>query len=383
MGEKARETGVEEEIRAYREEAGEWPWLLRAASRVRFLTANKMINPDYSQADRERMQGELASNRERLNVEDTAPFERILDEYARADRLSCKYQNLFRLANILMYGLAVAAIAVVAFQTLFLPHHAWLVWFEVAALLGTILLLRRESRKSWHLKWINYRHLAERFRGAFYLGLAGKETFPPEAGGDADARAWPAVYFEDWMRRLDGPAPPDGNDRVEALRAFVDDHWVRPQLAYHESNIEKKEHEDHRLHRMGLVLFGITIAAAVLHATHGVEWLVHKAHWEIGFFGHASAEHPWTFGNVLTAVALVFPAMGASLNAIRMQFDYARVVQASAQSVQALAPLSSKLREASTLEELRGRLREIQDAMMAENKQWVRATALRKLALPG
>ncbi|GEM_PF-3006292 len=383
MDEGTHESDAREEIRAFQEEKTAWPWLLRIASRIRFLTANKMINPDYSQADRERMRNDLEAWRERLGIGDPAPFESILDEYARADRLSCKYQNYFRLANILMYMLAVAAIAVVAVQTLFFHAHPWIVWFEVAALVGTILLLRRESRKSWHLKWINYRYLAERFRGAFYLVLAGKETCRPESGDPSRIPPWPGIYFEGFLENLEAVPVPGADGKVEELRTFILEHWIRPQLAYHESNIEKKEHEDHRLHRLGIVLFGITIVAAVLHATHLVERIAHEAHAHVSFFGHASHEQPFTFGNLLTAVALVFPAMGASLNAIRMQFDYGRVVQDSATALQTLGPLSAKLEKADTLEEIRNRLREIQEAMMTENKQWYRATALRKLALPG
>jgi len=97
----------------------------------------------------------------------------VFPYYVRADILALHYQRWFLWLSQLIFGLAAAAVAVVALQVTIWPQHDWVVVFEVffLGLLLTILGMNRRLRL--HDQWISSRFLAERLRSSYFLALAG------------------------------------------------------------------------------------------------------------------------------------------------------------------------------------------------------------------
>ena len=90
------------------------------------------------------------------------------------------------------------------------------------------------------------------------------------------------------------------------------------QLDFHRSNAERSERLEHRLHILGLCLFGLTAVAVALHfMPHLVGWAGGSIHW------------PDAVARALTAIAAIFPALGGALAAISNQAEFARLAKRS------------------------------------------------------
>lgn len=294
-----------------------------------------------------------------------AIWDYLLPYYVRADRLALRHQRRYFRAGSWVYALAATAVAVVASAVLFLPSVPGILWVEVALMAAVLAILWLASRRRWHIKWIDYRFLAERLRAALFLAVANVEPAPlppPRHLSRSDSsRDWLAGAFNAvWAA---GPhVSPIGLSHFEALRAFLIEAWIEDQRTYHDSKSRRHLRRHHRLARTGEVLFGLTFIAAVVHVL------------QVG---------PELFHHGLAFVALVFPAIGGALGAIRTHREYLRNSLRFSEMVRHLEELKGEMKAVSSPERLAAMVREAEQTMLHETEDWRVVVGIHKPEAPG
>jgi len=288
----------------------------------------------------------------------------LLPQYARADRLAVRYHNLYLKAGTLVYALAAAAVTVAAFQALFLPDWPRIVTIEVLLIIIVLTIPFVGSRRQWHGKWLDFRFLAERFRSALFMALARLNVTalrPPRhlslsySSNDWMVPAFSSVWNQ--LPQLDGTNPSE----FEGLKKFLLAAWIEDQIRFHGETSERHYRKHHRLVVTTNILFAITFVAAVFHA--------------LGLGPHS-------FHTTLAFIAIVSPAVGAALGAIRMHREYLRNAKRSTEMVRHLEELKGKMQEARDMVSLLPLVREAEETMLHENEDWRVVVRFHELELP-
>jgi len=278
--------------------------------------------------------------------------EKILPRFVRTDLLAEKYQMCYFKAGSWVYALAAIAVAAVTFQILFLPHMLGIAWVEVFCILGVIAIYGIGNHKKWHLKWIDYRFLAERFRSAIFLALARMNVTamrPPRhlslsySSQDWMVSAFSAVWSE--LPKLDS-SPSSG---LEVQKAFLVRAWVDEQINYHRITSVQHQRRYNILLYAGNSLFGLTLLVAFFHVFH------------IG---------PALMNTVFGFLAITFPATAAALGAIRTHREYLRNAKRSGEMLRHLEELKKQMQTAQNPEQFFCLVREIEETMIHENEDW-------------
>ena len=295
--------------------------------------------------------------------------------YARADRLAVHYRNRYFRATTALYYLSAAAVTVVVGQVLLFPNAVWLILFEILAM-GTAVGLWLWSRQAaWHEKWIHDRYLSERIRMVLFtlpLGLSAtsSEHAPQRTlafyGGP---QHWLLSAVNDMATRI------SASGRLSApfssSKRFLIDGWLKPQREYHLHNSRRKLAATHRGHRLGVLLFVLTLIMAVLHFA-GV--------------GHAEGDHhaagvmrpdAW-----ITFFAIVLPVWGAAMHAITNQLELERIGERSKRMARVLDLLIERAEETESADELRDVVAEGLQVMGTENYEWWILLSFRQPVLP-
>jgi len=133
------------------------------------------------------------------------------------------------------------------------------------------------------------------------------------------------------------------------LRNFICEAWIQDQINYHDSTRKRHYQKHQHMAIASYVLFGLTILIAILHVTN---------------IGHRLIETSFAFA------AIVFPAIAASINAIRTHRDYLRNSMRTAEMVRHLEELKEKLMTAKDYNDFLELLKEAEETMLHENEDW-------------
>lgn len=285
----------------------------------------------------------------------------LLPHYARADQLAIRYQELYLHAAVWLQRLSSVAVSIVVVQVLFFPRHLWLILFEVVAMLLAVVLLRISRREAWHEKWLRDRHLAERLRIAMFTTLA-------RSARQAQPRPDETLAFyqstDDWIvdtsERLAAAARDQHASTLDfdSLKKFLVAVWLREQANYHDGNKDRKENAWHKAHRLGLAFFCVTMLMALLHLL-GVGHEAEGEHHEVSFLGQ-----------LITALAIVLPAWGATVHSVNTLLERERISTRSAQMAKVLSKLVFRAEQASTREEFAAVINRCEELMLMENHEW-------------
>jgi hypothetical protein len=277
--------------------------------------------------------------------------------YVRADLLAMRCQNWYYILSNALFLLAAAAVAAIASQVVLAPERLELVWIEVALMLGVLLIVLIDRRWHFHGRWISYRFLAERFRSAFFLALAGVPGFR-EASLD---RVYLGHASEEWLRRAFGevwsrrPQAELAESSVEDLRQLLTKAWIEDQRNFHRSAHHKYRFRHLRLSRATEFLFGATVLAALLHATGVVE---------------EGSAGPLSWSDLLILLAISLPALGAALGAIRAEREYMQNSDRYDEMVCHLGIIERRMQAAVDLEAVRRVATDAENLMLQENRNW-------------
>lgn len=298
--------------------------------------------------------------------------ERLLPRYGLADAAGAYFAQLFRSGYIANFSLAALAVAL-ALSGLAAPAFKLpLIASELMVILLILGNTRVGRRAGWHARWLDYRHLAEQLRVASMGSLLG-DLGLRDVGTDGGAvpPGWVRWYARATTRELGLPQAVVDEDYLARVRqatlAMIED-----QSAYHHANARQMHTLDHRLHRLGGLLFATTAWACV-------GWIAAKL---TGLDTNGGLGIDLTIA--VTVLTAVLPAMGAALYGIRMQGDFNGVAERSHVTAARLDTLRRGLL-ADPLEfpRLQSRLRRLAEVMLADLSHWRTTYQARPLDLPG
>jgi hypothetical protein len=313
----------------------EYPLLLAAAGVGRLGLATLFV-PPYHESTRHEW------NRYRAampgpGTADPAPLQALERAYAWSDNLASHYAQAFRSGHVLNFTLAAVAVLLALSGLVWPAVKFWLIVGELASISLLIANTYVGRARQWHRRWLDYRYLAECLRPMRSLKLYGLVASAARGPAGGERRHWPDWYAESIWRQQGCPAGHVDAAYAARLNRLVADEELAPQIAYHEATARRMHTLEHRLHRLGSVLFGGTIAACVTFLA--------------GYF----AAHEWTVARagLFTVVTAALPALGSAIYGIRVQGDFGGSAGRSE-------------RTAATLEELRAGLAAIPAPTMTQ-----------------
>ena len=287
----------------------------------------------------------------------------VFPYFIRADILALRYQRRFRRLSWAIFALAALAVAVVAVQADFWPKLDWLAAFEVAFLVGLLLILQMSRRWRLHDQWISCRFLAERLRSSYFLALAGT--------GDQRGRSARLAYLSDsseaWIERAltevsaRRPELDAGPPLVRELRDYLNRCWIGSQITYQEGTSAKQRTYEERLVRATELLFLLTLAAAGIHIFESYIFPVK------GITGEQSLNF-WE--KLLIVVSITVPAVGAAFHGVGTQRQFRRHSERYRRMAGVLAQVQREMADATTLEQVQKVAAETEQIMREENSDW-------------
>lgn len=287
--------------------------------------------------------------------------------YGWADALGAYYAQIFRGAYVSNFVAAAMAVAMAAGSLIGAQIFGWPKWPFVAAEVVLIFLVIANTicgrRWDWHGRWLEAREVAERLRAGLPRWLLGQR---PKAfsGGEP---TWTGWYVRAHFRSLGLAAGVLDTDRLATVRdtiAGIVDH----QCQYHEATAERMHKVEHRVERIGMALFLLTLGVAVLYLLSAAAGLPSPA-W-------------WTY--TVTALTAGLPALAAATYGIRLIGDFEGTAKRSQRTAGILRTASDNLRQAPvSLNGLRSSAMVASDAMLGDVAHWRLASETRELAIPG
>jgi hypothetical protein len=270
----------------------------------------------------------------------------------RADILALNYQHIYYRAETLVSTLALAAVVIAAFQVLFIPDLPVILVSEIALMLAVLAIVWTGRRRRWHDKWIDYRFLAERFRSALFMAAANIDVAmlrPPRHLSLAyEPKNWMVLAFTSiWSRRPRRPAVDAA--LFQGVKSFLCEAWVSDQIRFHDATQKRHNRRHRRMTAASYALFGLTIVVAMLHVAR------------VG---------PHLLETVFAFLAVVFPAIAATITAIRTHRDYLRTSMRSGEMARQLKELKEKITQVHRPDEFLTLVKETEETMLHENEDW-------------
>jgi hypothetical protein len=263
-----------------------------------------------------------------------------------------KYQHLYYRAETWVYSLALAAVIIAAFQDLFIPDRPIILISEIVLMFAVLGIIWIGRRQRWHERWIDYRFLAERFRAALFIAMAGVDVAilkPPRHLSLAySPKDWMVAAFSS-VWRLKPSVPASDSSIFEGMKQFLGEAWIEDQIRYHEGTSKRHFGRHQRMTSVSYILFGLTIGVVLVRVLNvGPEFLK----------------------TALVFLAVIFPAVAASISAVRTHRDYLRNSMRSAEMAGHLKELKDKMSRAQNRDEFLGLVKETEETMLHENEDW-------------
>jgi hypothetical protein len=287
--------------------------------------------------------------------------------YAQASMVAKESRDQFHRAGKDIYVFSAAAVGCAALAVLF-PVLAWLGFsVELVLLIVMSLTLRRARKRHAHQNWIEYRFLAERIRCGIFMAICGVDSKPievlPYMGHSQSVNDWTVRVFDEIWDRL----PPlsgctDGECLI--LNPYVREVWIGDQVKFHQNKKEREGLARRRLAEVGAIVLPVTIAAAALHLLlllwrplDSVQESIHLLH--LGL--HQG----------LAFIALLFPAIAASLAGMEAHREHLRLEKRSANMAPQLERVNRQMASAVDPERFESLLEQVDEIMLRETQDWL------------
>jgi hypothetical protein len=261
---------------------------------------------------------------------------------------------------------------IVSLAGLALPTGAkpFLLTAELAIIAVILLQTRAGNRAAWHRLWLDNRSLAERLRA---LAISTQLGMLDLRGGGDRLSAWVRWYARATARQIGLPSAVID----EAYLVCVRDDLLRllgDQTGYLTADARRMHQLEHRMHKLGTILFAVTALACVAMllfkvATAAMPALEHLA-------------HALAIAATITGAAL--PAIGAAIYGIRMQGDFGGIAgrdHALAHHLETLAEAIAN--DPLDFDMLGRRARRATDLLTEDLASWLQTYDARPLTLPG
>lgn len=285
----------------------------------------------------------------------SAPLNLLEEAYSWADRLATHFAQTYRsghIFNFLLGGFAVC-LGLSAFMA---PHYK----FEFAAAelvitMGIILNAHVGTRNEWHRRWLDYRQLAERLRPMRSLKLlAIAAPDPPGTETNPVPKRWIDWYASSVWRAIGTPHGRIDRQRAANIASSIAEYEVGPQVDYHKRHARQINRLDHRLGRIGMVLFLATLIVSVITVVGTA----------------VGADFVNRFGNWFTLVSAGFPALGTAVFGIRFQADFGGDAVRSLGTANRLEKIEEELRRDAPLSRAADLTEEAARIMLSDLDEW-------------
>jgi hypothetical protein len=288
--------------------------------------------------------------------------ENVFVQLVRADQLAMRYHNRHLLYMYMVFILSPLAVSIVTAYVLFFPHIPILLLIE-ALMIGFILVVLILNRfRQWHRKWVDYRYLAERLRAALILSMVGLECSTSKSlphlsfHNDWTNNAYEWIYLKQLeMLCLDID--------LDNIKKFIIKHWIDDQISFYMKKSKFHENRDKLYAILIYFAFVLTFIGALLH---GIESIIHE-----------TIENPF-YSSLATFIVIVAPAFAAALTGMRTQQEYSRNHIRYSQMVLYLRKKSIEIQRASSIEELKDIIEQINEHTLREHQDWKALFAVHK-----
>lgn len=253
---------------------------------------------------------------------------KLFAQFLRADLLAIRYANAHRSSFILIYCLGAFALINAAIAIGF-SQIGWLALTsaltEFFALVGIFILYRNDHKKHYHIKWLEYRSLAEMLRMAPLLNSIGitqsargferhrKHHDPELADKHNTGRTWLIIYTESLMRWIDFDRVKINYGTLLSAKQFLRETILKSQIKYHQNNAHKMQIVGHNLGHFSYILF---VLAFIFVSGKLLTKFLSAMHLGIDYelLSHA--------GHGLGVLAAVCPMIGSAAFAIRNHAEF-------------------------------------------------------------
>jgi len=296
----------------------------------------------------------------------------LFPHYCRASVVAAKCQHQYYGVGKWGYTLATVAVACASVGVLFEPAAPVAFLAEIVALVCIYWMKERARKHHAHGTWIEHRFLAERLRAAQFMALCGVEPRPMEVPEymehSQSENDWTIHAFDEiWSRLPDfaqavtcnsHPWPGRFKDAANYIRKV----WIGEQESYHKDKSQTEGKWRKRLSWFGEVVLPLSIAAATMHLLlFGLRWWI-----EIPKLSERIARF------VISFVALVAPAVSASIAGFTAHREHQRLEKRSANMVHQLAVLGRRMDAVETDDEFRSMLQDLdEEVMLRELQDWL------------
>ncbi|OPX59310.1 MAG: hypothetical protein A4E25_01236 [Methanobacterium sp. PtaB.Bin024] len=273
-------------------------------------------------------------------------------QLVRADLLALHYQFRHMVSINMVYYFSVLAVAMVTFKVIFTPHFSIVLIAEAILMLTIVLILLRNKSHDWHRKWIDYRFLAERLRSGLIFSVVGMECEIydplPHLRSHND---WTSEVYQ-WIHQSQKDSGFPMID-FEVAKKFILVHWIDDQIDYY--NIKSNENwvKHQRITNAIYILF---IGAFVGAFTNAI----------LTYGGY----HLYILSKSLAFVAIVFPAIAATLAGIRIQHEYSRNSKRFTYMEIYLKKVRYEIGKTKTMEKLKLILEKTNKMTLREQQDW-------------
>ena len=287
--------------------------------------------------------------------------------FARADALADHFGELYRGSVIFNYFAAAAAVLLALLGPVWPPAKPYLVLGELVLILTLIVNTHVGNRRQWHQRWLDYRYLAETIRLMPNLKRLCTAGHPRGTTDVPRVQRWMDWYATALWRAAGPPPSLASQGAVDAVREDVLHGDVEPQITYHRKNAARMRLLDHRLHRMGSILFTSTALVSV--------WIA------AGYVLPFRMPHLPLAWSTLLAAGL--PTIGAAMFGMRAQLDLVGTAARSEQTADALQPAADRLGQTGLLiAAVAAATDAAATVMLRDLADWRVSYSERKLAIP-
>jgi hypothetical protein len=295
----------------------------------------------------------------------------LAQAYGWADAIGVQFAQTFRGAFVLNF--LFAAFAVVLAVTSILGHEKFpFIFPEIALILAVVINTAVGRHQRWHQRWLEAREVAERLRVALPLWALGVR---PSTFFSGEEPTWIGWYARAVVRAQGPRSGALDAKGLEAARSVLAG-MLRNQCGFHERSEHRMHRLEHRLERLGLLLFLATLFTAGLYVLFALA---------LKIFHCSISEESYEFiKHVVVALTAGLPALATATYGIRVIGDFEGVAKRSARTRAALDRLvETAERDPLDLGTLRVRARTAADAMLGDVENWRLAAESRTLAIPG
>jgi hypothetical protein len=292
---------------------------------------------------------------------------RLFPYYVQASVTAKANQRRFYWAGKFTYVFSATAIGCAALGVLF-PSIAWAGFSaELALLIVMSLTLKQARRKHSHQNWIEYRFLVERIRSGIFLAICGVEPKPievlPYMGHSQSINDWAVRVFDEVWDRL--PALKGCTDgECLVLNPYIREAWIGDQVKFHEGKEKREGHTRKLLAEAGEIVLPVTIAAAALHLLL-LLWQPARLASESIHLPHQGLHQGLAF------IALLFPAIAASLAGMEAHREHLRLEKRSANMAPQLERVNKQMASATDPERFESLLQQVDEMMLRETQDWL------------